>query len=180
MTVATNLGVVLVLGGARSGKSSFAEATLLDAAQGQEPVYIATGQAFDEEMRARVDAHRAQRDGQGWRTIEEPVDLAGALSNIPASAPVLIDCLTLWVSNLMLADADIAAASDAFREQLHQRSGPTVIVSNEVGLGIVPGTALGRQFRDVAGRLNQQIAAQADRVVFVAAGLPLELKAQTS
>lgn len=171
-----NAGVTLVLGGARSGKSSFAEATLLAAAKGQAPVYIATGQAFDDEMRTRVAEHRAQRDGQGWQTVEEPVELAAALGCVPETAPVLIDCLTLWVSNLMLAEADIGAASDALRAQLARRSGPTVVVSNEVGLGIVPGTALGRQFRDVAGRLNQQIAAQADRVVFVAAGLPLELK----
>jgi adenosylcobinamide kinase/adenosylcobinamide-phosphate guanylyltransferase len=136
--------------------------------------YIATAQGFDDEMRARIDEHRARR-GTAWRTVEAPVDLLGAFSALPAH-PVLVDCLTLWLSNLMLADRDPAAATEALVAALRQRRAPTVLVSNEVGLGIVPETPLGRAFRDEAGRLNQRLAAQADRVLFMVAGLPLTVK----
>ncbi|MBC7800320.1 MAG: bifunctional adenosylcobinamide kinase/adenosylcobinamide-phosphate guanylyltransferase, partial [Gemmatimonadaceae bacterium] len=140
--------LTLVLGGARSGKSRFAEALVT---QTPSPwVYIATAQAFDDEMRDRIALHR---DGRvpGWRTVEAPMDLPGALRNA-GDAPVLVDCLTLWLTNLMLADTDLAVHEAALMAAL-DRAAPTVLVSNEVGLGIVPDNALARRFRDAAGRL---------------------------
>lgn len=167
-------GSLLVLGGARSGKSSFAERLALET--GRERHYLATGRAFDAEMRARIAAHRTQR-GEGWTTHEEPIDLVGTLSRIDAAgAVVLVDCLTLWVTNLMLDDRDIAAETARLCEALPHLSGMVLFVSNEVGLGIVPDNAMARAFRDHAGRLHQAIAAQAREVYFVAAGLPLKMK----
>lgn len=166
------MSVTLVLGGARSGKSALAEGLVRGA--GPSPVYVATAEAWDDEMRARIADHRAQREGQGWRTIEAPIDLPGALA-AAGDAPVLVDCLTLWLTNLMLGEHDIPAAAAALLAAL-DRPGPTVLVANEVGLGIVPDNALARRFRDAAGRLNQQVAARADTVVFTAAGLPMVLK----
>ncbi len=162
--------VTLVLGGARSGKSRHAEALLRDAAA---PIYLATGWAGDEEMRVRIAAHRAGRDGR-WRTRDTPVLLAEALD--AADGPALVDCLTLWLTNLLLGDHNVGAAIEALEAALRRRRDATVLVSNEVGLGIVPGDALSRRFRDEAGRLNQRIAALAGSVVFVAAGLPLKLR----
>jgi adenosyl cobinamide kinase/adenosyl cobinamide phosphate guanylyltransferase len=165
--------LTLVLGGARSGKSRHAE-SLVEAAGGG--TYIATAEAGDDEMRARIAEHRARR-GPAWRTIEEPRDLAAALTRAASHRqPVLVDCLTLWLSNLLLADLDIEAASDALVASLAHLGVPVVMVANEVGLGIVPDNALARRFRDEAGRLNQRLAACADRVLFLAAGLPLALK----
>ncbi len=161
----------LVLGGARSGKSRYAEA-LLSAYPAR--VYIATAQAFDDEMRARIAEHRARREA-GWHTVEAPLDLPGALLDA-GGAPVLVDCLTLWLSNLMLGGHDLAAAEAALIDALAARPAPTVLVSNEVGLGIVPDNALARAFRDHAGRLHQRLAAIADSVVFMVAGLPMILK----
>ena len=170
------MSTVLVLGGARSGKSALAER--LTRAGGAMPLYIATAQAWDDEMRARIAEHRAQRDGLGWTTVEAPLALADALAAAPAGQPVLIDCLTLWLTNLMLGEHPVDQATAALLETLTARPGLTVLVANEVGLGIVPDNALARRFRDLAGRLNQQIATQADTVVFTAAGLPLLLKGQ--
>jgi adenosylcobinamide kinase / adenosylcobinamide-phosphate guanylyltransferase len=161
-----------VLGGARSGKSRYAEQLLT--AHAPPWTYIATAQAFDEEMRVRIAEHRARR-GNDWHTIEVPIDLAGALAGVP-DRPVLVDCLTLWLSNLMLAGENIAARTEAVERLLPKRAAPLILVSNEVGLGIVPETPLGRAFRDCAGRLNQQIAARADKVVFMVAGLPMTVK----
>jgi adenosylcobinamide kinase/adenosylcobinamide-phosphate guanylyltransferase len=160
----------LVLGGARSGKSRYAEA--LVTALPPPWTYVATAQIFDREMRERVDAHRAAR-AAGWVTIEEPLDLAGALA---AAGPVLVDCLTLWLTNVMLAERDVDAGVAALLAALKDRTAPCVLVSNEVGLGIVPDNALARRFRDAAGVLHQRLAAQADRVVFMVAGLPLVVK----
>jgi len=160
--------LTFVLGGARSGKSAYAEALI-----GALPApwcYVATAQAFDDEMRARIAEHRARRD-QRWRTVEAPLDLAAALDT---DAPVLVDCLTLWLTNLMLAER--RPDWPALRAALDARAAPTVIVSNEVGLGIVPDNALARAFRDEAGRLHQLVAARADRVVFMVAGLPMVVK----
>jgi adenosyl cobinamide kinase/adenosyl cobinamide phosphate guanylyltransferase len=161
-----------VLGGARSGKSRHAEHLMTE----HEPpwVYIATAQAFDDEMQARIADHQSRR-GAGWHTIEAPVDLAGALADA-AERPVLVDCLTLWLSNLMLAGRDTDAAFEALEISLQRRVGPSILVASEVGLGIVPETRLGRAFRDRAGLLHQRIAAQADRVLFVVAGLPMTVK----
>ena len=167
------MSVTLILGGARSGKSALAERLTL--AAGPAPLYIATAEAWDDEMRARIALHRAQRDGQGWRTIEAPISMPQALGE--TSGPVLVDCLTLWLTNLMLGEHDIEAATTALLAAL-ERPALTVLVANEVGLGIVPDNALARRFRDAAGRLNQTIAARADTVVFTAAGLPLVLKGQ--
>jgi cob(I)alamin adenosyltransferase len=125
-------------------------------------------------MRDRIAEHRRHR-GNGWRTIEAPLDLAGALAEAGDTA-VLVDCLTLWLSNLMLGDHDLAAAASVFEDALVKREAPTLLVSNEVGLGIVPETRLGRRFRDEAGRLNQRIAAGAGRVLLMVAGLPMTVK----
>ncbi|WP_417627720.1 bifunctional adenosylcobinamide kinase/adenosylcobinamide-phosphate guanylyltransferase [Pararhodobacter aggregans] len=168
------MSVTLVLGGARSGKSALAERLTLSAAQGV-PLYIATAQAWDDEMLDRIALHRAQRDGEGWQTLEVPLDLAAALSDIKDQT-VLIDCLTLWLTNHMLAEHDLAAETAALLSALAARAAPTILVSNEVGLGIVPDNALARRFRDEAGRLNQRVAALAETVVFTAAGLPMVLK----
>jgi adenosyl cobinamide kinase/adenosyl cobinamide phosphate guanylyltransferase len=165
--------LTLVLGGARSGKSRHAE-SLITACR-PPWVYVATAEPLDDEMRARIAEHRARR-GADWRTIEAPRDLAGALDMNAAGGAVLVDCLTLWLSNLMLADADIEAESVRLETVLAAIAGPVVLVSNEVGLGIVPDNALARRFRDAQGRLNQRIAARADRVVLMVAGLPLVVK----
>ena len=166
--------VTLVLGGARSGKSAYAE-TLVEGAPG-EAVYVATGTAGDAEMAARIRDHQARR-GARWRTIEEPLDLAGVLAREarPENA-VLVDCLTLWLSNVMAAGKEPGVETDELVDALDQAAGPVVLVANEVGLGIVPDNALARAFRDHAGRLNQAVAGIADRVIFVAAGLPMMLK----
>ena len=138
-------------------------------------IYLATAQALDAEMAERIAAHRARR-GAGWRTTEAPDDLALALASAPPGAPVLVDCLTLWLSNRMLANVDVDAEIGRVEEALGRRTGTVVLVSNEVGLGIVPDNALARRFRDLQGRLNQRMAAHADRVVLMVAGFPLEVK----
>jgi adenosylcobinamide kinase / adenosylcobinamide-phosphate guanylyltransferase len=166
----------LVLGGARSGKSRYAESLV----SGLPPPwqapwnYVATAEPGDAEMAERIASHRARR-GASWRTIEAPRDLAGSLQAAPA-APVLVDCLTLWLSNLMLAGADIDAEMERLDHALAAAAAPVVMVANEVGYGIVPDHPLGRRFRDIQGVLNQRVAARADRVVLVVAGLPLALK----
>ena len=138
--------------------------------------YVATGQGLDDEMEERISRHRADR-AQGWITTEEPLALADVLARIATGpAPVLVDCLTLWLSNVMLDGRNPEAEADGLLHVLVNGEAPVVLVANEVGLGIVPDNALARSFQDAAGRLNQRIAAAADRVVFVAAGLPLVLK----
>jgi adenosylcobinamide kinase / adenosylcobinamide-phosphate guanylyltransferase len=166
--------VSLVLGGARSGKSRYAERLVEEAAACG--TYCATAEPGDAEMAARIAAHRARR-GIFWRTIEEPLALATVVTGaVMPERPLLIDCLTLWLSNLMLAGRSVEDEAETLCAALRQADGPVVLVANEVGLGLVPDAALGRRFRDAAGRLNQQVAAVADCVVFVAAGLPLMLK----
>lgn len=163
--------LTLVLGGARSGKSAYAEALIATAPPPW--IYVATAEARDDEMRARIAGHRARR-GEGWRTVEEPLGLPRALAANPG--PVLVDCLTFWLTNLMLGERPLAPAFAALEGALDRRAAPTVLVSNEVGLGIVPEHALARAFRDEAGRLHQRIAARAGRVVMMVAGLPLTVK----
>jgi adenosylcobinamide kinase/adenosylcobinamide-phosphate guanylyltransferase len=166
--------VTLVLGGARSGKSRHAEALVEQS--GASAVYLATAEAGDKEMAERITVHRSRR-GEAWRTVEEPLDLATALDReTDPGSVVLVDCLTLWLSNLMAADRDIVSDSAALVAVLGDLQGPVVLVSNEVGQGIVPDNALARRFRDHAGRLHQDIAAIADRVDFVTAGLIHRLK----
>ena len=165
----------LVFGGVRSGKSRHAEA--LCRATGLQRVYIATAAAYDDEMRARIAGHRAMRAKDGWQTVEERHDLASALvRELAADTIVLVDCLTLWLTNRLLAEADMDEEFDRLVDTLSQRRGPVVLVSNETGLGIVPENALARRFGDLQGRLNQRIAALSTHVHFVAAGLPLTLK----
>lgn len=165
---------VLVLGGARSGKSRTA-LELAEAASAAR-VLIATAQALDEEMEERIAHHRAGRD-PSWQTQEAPLDLVSALRTHAGPGRVLlVDCLTLWLSNLLMAGRDPARDVDALVETLTDIAGPVVLVSNEVGQGIVPATALGRSFRDHQGRLNQRVAEACDAVVLVAAGCPVLLK----
>jgi adenosylcobinamide kinase/adenosylcobinamide-phosphate guanylyltransferase len=171
--------VTLVLGGARSGKSTHAEKLVTASLYGAPPrqaVYLATAQAGDVEMATRIVAHRARR-GANWTTIEEPLKLDEALASAAAHGqPVLVDCLTLWLSNVMLGGGDVDEAADDLVRALEGLAVPVVLVSNEVGLGIVPDTPLGRAFRDAQGRLNMRMAERADRVVLMTAGLPLTLK----
>ncbi len=170
---ATQARVTLVLGGARSGKSVYAESLLQRA---RAPLYVATAEARDEEMAARIAAHRARR-GAAWRTVEAPLALAEALEEEAATSDAqLVDCLTLWLANLMEAGRDVPQETDRLARSLARLPGPAVLVSNEVGLGIVPENAMARAFRDHAGALNRTVAALAGRVVFIAAGLPLTLK----
>lgn len=165
--------LTLILGGAASGKSAYAEALCF---QSDRPrVYIATAQAFDDEMRAKISDHQAQR-GKDWQTIEAPLDVAAALDGRAADEVVLLDCATLWLSNLLLAKADLEAAQSALFTSLTACPAQVIVVSNEVGQGVVPDNALARQFRNAQGRLNQRLAAQADHVVQVIAGLPRVLK----
>ena len=168
----------LVLGGARSGKSAFAQKAAEHAAGGGRPILIATGQAFDDEMAERIARHRADR-GESWTTIEAPLDLPEAITALPAEAVAVVDCLTLWLSNLMLEERDVEAAAAELVTATAACPARLWLVSNEVGLGLVPETPLGRRFRDEAGRLHQRLAEVADEVHFAAAGLSLRLKPQS-
>jgi adenosylcobinamide kinase/adenosylcobinamide-phosphate guanylyltransferase len=164
----------LILGGARSGKSAFAQS--LAETYGSQRLYLATATAGDEEMAARIARHQADR-GQGWTTLEEPLDIAATLlEHAQAGRVVVVDCLTLWLSNLMFAGRDPGAAVTALAEAIGALAGPTILVSNEVGMGLVPDNKLGRAFRDWQGRANREVGAACDAVIFVAAGLPLQLK----
>ena len=165
---------VLVVGGQRSGKSRYAER--LVAASGLTAVYLAVATAGDGEMAARIAEHRGYRENR-WRTVEEPLDIAAVIArDSTAGTAVLVECLTLWLSNLMGAERAIEAETDRLVEALKRAAGPVVLVSNEVGGGIVPDNALARRYADALGTLNQRIAATVDRVVLVAAGQPLVLK----
>ena len=168
--------LTLVLGGARSGKSRYAESVIADLPPQWQPpwVYVATAEAGDAEMSERIAAHRARR-GPNWRTVEAPRDLPVALQAAQGQA-VLVDCLTLWLSNLVLAEADIDTQTALLQQALAAATAPVVLVANEVGFGLVPEYPLGRRFRDLQGILNQRIAASADRVVLVVAGIPLAVK----
>ena len=167
-------GATFVLGGTRSGKSAFAERLVVET--GLSRHYLATGRAWDGEMQARIAGHRTAR-GDGWTTHEEPLDLVGRLTALGTQGNViLVDCLTLWVTNLMMEGRDIAAESESLQSCLSGMAATVVLVSNEVGLGIVPDNKMAREFRDHAGRLHQSIASIAREVYFVAAGLPLKMK----
>ncbi|MCD1262012.1 bifunctional adenosylcobinamide kinase/adenosylcobinamide-phosphate guanylyltransferase [Paenibacillus athensensis] len=177
---------ILVTGGARSGKSAFAEK--LAKRRSQRGMYIATSQIYDEEMRERVEAHRSQRMAAdfAWQTLEEPYELAdllGRLSGETGGDAVLVDCLTLWLSNCLLrverepaSELLVTAQIDALVAAAAAFDGKLILVTNEVGSGIVPEYLLGRRFRDLAGRLNQRMAAVCDEVFLVTAGIPVELK----
>jgi adenosylcobinamide kinase / adenosylcobinamide-phosphate guanylyltransferase len=163
--------LTLVLGGARSGKSAYAEGLVM--ARPGPWLYLATAEIWDDEMAARIALHRARRPA-GWITRDVPLALPEAVAE--AEGPVLVDCLTLWLTNVILAEADVAEAAARLADACAAAPGPVVLVSNEVGLGIVPDNALARRFRDEAGRLHQRLAALADRVVLTVAGLPLTVK----
>lgn len=165
---------LFVLGGARSGKSRYAQQRA-EALAGRH-VFIATAEAWDAEMAERIARHRADRDAR-WETVDAPRDLAAALDAASGTgAVVLVDCLTLWASNLLLADADMEEATDELRAAIARFDGGLILVANETGFGIVPDNALARRFRDAAGRINQAVAATADEVMLVVAGLPMRVK----
>lgn len=165
--------LTFLLGGARSGKSRHAETLVQNLPAPW--TYIATAEAYDDEMRDRIRLHRSRRPAP-WENIEVPIDLESALEAVPVGRPMLLDCLTLWLTNVMLAEMDVDDAIERLADILGNPRGPWFVVSNEVGLGIVPDNALARQFRDAAGRLNQLVAARADTVLFMVAGLPMKVK----
>ena len=168
-------GSYFILGGARSGKSRRALQLAKQAAEAR--VFVATAEAFDAEMAERIAQHQTER-GMGWVTIDAPLELTSALAGANQHGDVcVVDCLTLWLSNLMHHDRDVDAETASLCETIAAREIPLILVSNEVGLGLVPETPLARAFRDAQGRLNQAVAQVCDRVEFVAAGLPLTLKA---
>jgi adenosylcobinamide kinase/adenosylcobinamide-phosphate guanylyltransferase len=171
------MALTLIIGGARSGKSALALSLAEDEAgrRGGTPVMIATAEALDDEMAERIARHRAER-GPAWRTLEAPLEVAGALASLTAQDAAVIDCLTLWLSNLMFAEADLDAAADALLSTAAASPAAVVMVTNEVGMGIVPENALARRFRDEAGRLNRRVADQAERVIVMFAGQALTLK----
>lgn len=171
----------LVLGGARSGKSAYAQHAAEAAAKdgGGRLVMIATAEASDEEMAARIAHHRAAR-GPAWHTLEAPLLLPEALAQLQATDIAVVDCLTLWVSNLLMQDADLEAHTQALTAAVAGHRGRVFLVSNEVGFGLVPDNALARRFRDACGRLHQHLGAAADEVVLVVAGQPLRIKAPRS
>ena len=179
--------IVLVTGGAKSGKSSFAERYVMHLAEGGSALYIATAQVYDEEMRTRLLRHRERRvrSGFAWETIEEPFELAAALRAAPDDRTILVDCLTLWASNWLLKyerEADweklVRSKIEELAATLSGRQGTTILVTNEVGSGVVPEYPLGRYFRDVAGGMNQRLASLSDQVLLVTAGIPVELKSK--
>lgn len=168
----------IVLGGARSGKSAYAQARAEDAAGSERrPIMIVTAQAFDDEMGDRIARHQADRDAR-WVTVEAPIDLVAAIAALRPDDVVVVDCLTLWLSNTMAAEADIEAACTALVAAAASCPATLLLVSNEVGWGIVPDNALARQFRDHAGRLHQHLSLVVDEAVLVVAGLPLTLKSR--
>ncbi len=168
-----NPHLVFVLGGARSGKSRFAEARIVTAPAPW--TYLATAQAFDEEMRARIEAHRSRR-AQGWINEEAPNALGDAVRAAASEAPLLVDCQTLWLTNRLLAEADLATECADLADALAARQALTLVVSNEVGLGVVPDNALARRFRDEAGILHQAVAARAGEVHLIVAGLSIRAR----
>lgn len=168
--------LTVVLGGAASGKSDYAEMIVRQASE--QRLYIATAQAWDDEMRIKIAAHQQTRADDGWRTVEAPTAPENALSEMATGEVALLDCATMWLTNHLLGESDLDQAKDALLDGLARSPGRVVIVTNEVGAGIVPENALARQFREAQGRLNRDLAARADLVVAVMAGLPLSLKGQ--
>lgn len=178
----------LITGGSRSGKSAYAQ-SLAESIRSAGRTYVATCPVLDEEMRQRIERHRRDRQGRGWRTVEAPLELARAVADAPAGHVVLVDCLTLWVNNLLyqsqqgggdLDEDDLARLAGELAAACRGRSEPVILVTNEVGMSIVPENALARRYRDLVGRCNQVLAAAAAEVTLVACGCPLNLKAQNT
>lgn len=169
--------ITVVTGGSRSGKSVYAETYAVNLANAENVglIYIATAEAFDAEMQARIDEHQ-QRRGSEWVNVHAPLDLANALLSTDGRGVCLVDCLTIWLNNVMFSEQNIDVATDSLLDAISQRQDPVVFVTNEVGSGIVPENALARRFRDEAGRLNQRVAAIADEVYVSISGIPLRLK----
>ena len=176
--------LVLILGGARSGKSACAESL---ARQGERTLFVATAEALDDDMKRRIMKHRERRPA-AWDTVEEPLDPVAAIpSALAGHDTLLLDCLTLWVSNLLLdlgddahAESEILARAGALLDLYDKTNARWILVSNEVGLGVAPATELGRNYRDILGRVNQMVSARADKVYLMVAGLPLDLKSVTA
>ena len=174
---------ILIVGGARAGKSSYALRCAEDAVSykgmsGVERVFVATAQRSDAEMNARIDRHRSERDAS-WRTVEEPLDICDVIAEeCGGKSVVVVDCLTLWLNNLMLHDRDVDAEVERLASCISEVDGDLIIVSNELGLGLVPDTVLGRVYRDAHGVMNRVVAEKCDRVVFMVAGLPMALKGE--
>ncbi|MEQ8365197.1 MAG: bifunctional adenosylcobinamide kinase/adenosylcobinamide-phosphate guanylyltransferase [Roseicyclus sp.] len=166
--------LTLVIGGAASGKSAFAEKMVRQS--GLAKTYVATAEAFDDEMREKIARHRADRSGQGWRTVEAPRHLTRALTTLDTDEVALVDCITLWLTNLMLDETPWQDALDILCDVLEHTATPIVLVSNDVSGGVIPENALARAFQVAQGRTNQRLASQADLVVHVTAGLPRVLK----
>jgi len=175
--------IILITGGGRSGKSAFAQRMAEDLSGSR--IFVATCRAGDAEMADRIARHREERRGRGWRTVEEPLDLVGVLAAVDSRALVLVDCLTLWIANLLfdgeadgrhMGETEISRAARDLVAAARQRSGPVLMVTNEVGAGIVPDNPLARLYRDLVGRCNQEVAAAADRVYLVTCGLPISIK----
>lgn len=178
--------IIFITGGCRSGKSNFAQGIAEE--RPEKKIYLATAPALDSEMAERIARHQAARAASGWQTVEETLDIAGVLAGVEPSSTVLIDCLTLWINNLLyeaeikgtdVTEDDIVEKCRAIIASCQKRTGTVIFVTNEVGMGIVPDNALSRRFRDLAGRCNQSLAAAADVVLFMVSGLPLYLKGKT-
>lgn len=171
------IGSHLIIGGARSGKSAYAEQLITASADqlGKRKIYIATAEAFNQEMQERIDLHITQR-GDSWQTIQEPVDIIKALLSCQDTDVILVDCLTIWLNNLLHYEHDADAEIARLCHTIPKLSCEVIFVSNEIGLGLVPMDKLSRQFRDLSGKMNQSVAKIADKVTFVAAGLPLIMK----
>ncbi|MDH5747964.1 MAG: bifunctional adenosylcobinamide kinase/adenosylcobinamide-phosphate guanylyltransferase [Rhodospirillales bacterium] len=176
LTPASLAPLTLVLGGQRSGKSAYAESLI---GHDRVAVYVATAEAGDREMAARIEIHR-QRRGASWTTVEEPLDLAGALKALDGGVPVLVDCLSIWAANLLAAGRDVAEETAGLVAVVKTLTFPVVMVSSETGLGVIPANALARAYLDAAGAMNQTVAAAAKRVVLVVAGIPVTVKEETS
>ena len=178
MAIMKKSGMIFITGGARSGKSFFAEKLALKA--GKDRVYVATMQALDEEMKERIARHRAVRKGKKWRTVEEPLELLKVLKrDNKKKRVILIDCLTLWVTNMMMknySEKEIILAAETLADFAKRTETMVIVVSNEVGLGLVPENRLGREFRDIQGRVNQLFASGAKKVFFMVSGLPMKVK----
>jgi len=165
--------IILVTGGARSGKSALAER--LAQSLGDRVIYIATSEPFDDEMQNRIDRHRARRDA-GWRTLDAPLDLPDMLAQTDGDAPRLVDCLTMWLNNLIYHGRDVGDEMDRLIKAISEQGSDLVMVTNEIGSGLVPQTAEARRFRDMAGELNQMVAQTASQVYVSVSGIPVKIK----